>query len=769
MAGRSLASIVLICCALSGVGRAEQPRLRVFYTGHSFHMFVPNRVALTAKAAGVKEYEFAGAQSIGGSRVMQHWDKDKGANLARKVLEKGDVDVFTMSPHLKIPDEGIDRFVELGLKHNPKMRFLVQQSWVPFDYLEKRVKDNAERDAAKLDVDKLRADHAHWRGAIEAQVKTLNQKVGRDAVFIVPAGDAVVTLRALVAEGKAPGISKQSDLFTDSIGHGKLPVLILVSYCNYTCITGRSPVGLRVKEPAISAELHDLLQRIAWDTCSTYPMSGVTLSATGRAAEPPKGFRAIFNGKDLTGWHGLNPHSVTKLTGEKKKAALEKQRAEFPKFWTVAGGELINDGHGPYATTDEEFGDIELLLEYKTVAGADSGIYLRGTPQVQIWDSNQVFNPKQPTRKPHLGSGGLFNNTPGTAGRDPLVLADRPFGQWNRFRIRQIGAHTWVWLNDKLVVDGAVMENYWERGQPLPARGPIMLQTHGGEIRWRNLFVRDIGADEAKQVLGARSAEAHARLAKALTLHASFDEGLDADFARGDKTCYAPRGKDLVKAAPTDEVRLDPKAGRFGGALHFTKKNSFRPAFKDAGVLDYNAKNWNATVSVWLRLHPDEDLEPGYCDPVQIIGDDTKKGFIFLEWSKDKPRFFRYAIRPLQHIWNPDNLPWDDIPPQKRPMVQLAKAPFARDAWTHVAFTLENINDKSKPQTGRLYLNGKLQGTIEKWDLTFGWDPARVLLVLGAAYVGHLDDLAVFNRALTDDEVRQLHGLKQGVLELRMP
>ena len=124
-----------------------------------------------------------------------------------------------------------------------------------------------------------------------------------------------------------------------------------------------------------------------------------------------------------------------------------------------------------------------------------------------------------------------------------------------------------------------------------------------------------------------------------------------------------PAGKRPGKAAPTDEVRLAPEAGRFGGALHFTKKNNFRPAFKDAGVLDYNDKNWNASVSVWLRLNPDKDLEPGYCDPVQIVGDDSKKGFIFLEWSKDEtPRFFRYAIRPLFQIWNPDNVQWDQIP-----------------------------------------------------------------------------------------------------------
>ena len=513
--------------------------------------------------------------------------------------------------------------------------------------------------------------------------------------------------------------------------------------------------------------MRSLVYRILFVTIAC---SGLAQPQIGRAADPspPPGFRAIFNGRDLTGWHGFNPHGVEKLTGEAKAANLAQQRAEFAKHWRVENGELVNDGHGPYANTDEDLGDIEFLIDYKTVAKADSGIYLRGAPQVQIWDWNQVFDPKNPTRKPHLGSGGLFNNTPGSSGRDPLVLADRPFGEWNQFRIRQIKDRTWVWLNEKLVVDDAVMENYYDRSKPLVAKGPIMLQTHGGEIRWRNLFVRDITPEAAEQILKAAETETKTRLTKALTLHASFDKGLEADLARGDKKCYVLDGKALTTAMPTDEVRLAPDAGRFGGGLHFTKKNNFRPVYKDAGVLGYNDKGWNTSVSVWLKLDPDKDLEPGYCDPVQIVGDDTKKGFIFLEWSKDEtPRFFRYAIRPLFHIWNPTNVQWADIPFNKRPMVQVDKAPFSRDKWTHAVFTLENVNDKTKPQIGRLYLNGKLQGTIENWELTFGWDPERVLLVLGASYVGHMDDLAVFNKALTDAEVKLLHGLTEGVRELK--
>lgn len=256
-------------------------------------------------------------------------------------------------------------------------------------------------------------------------------------------------------------------------------------------------------------------------------------------------------------------------------------------------------------------------------------------------------------------------------------------------------------------------------------------------------------------------------LKSALTFHASFDAGFEADFSTGGKACQMKKGKELVACVPNEEVKLSAE-GRFGSCLHFPKKGVTRPQFSGVDVLGYNDTSWSATVSVWLRLTPDEDLEPGYCDPVQIVGDDGKKGFIFLEWSKDEtPRFFRFAIRPLFHIWNPTNVQWGDIPVEKRPMVQVAKAPFRRDAWTHVVFTLDGVNDKTGKPGGSLYLNGSKQGSIEGWDLSFGWDPAQVALVLGASYVGHLDDLAVFNRTLSDAEVKQLFGLEKGVAGLR--
>jgi hypothetical protein len=229
----------------------------------------------------------------------------------------------------------------------------------------------------------------------------------------------------------------------------------------------------------------------------------LTLCAA-RADEPkaPKGFKVLFNGKNFKGWHGvqrdLDPRKLDAMPADEKAKKMAEWEADFKKHWRVENNELVNDGQGPYATTDKDFSDIELLIDYKTVPKADSGIYLRGTPQVQIWDYTDTNKFKYGSDK---GSGALWNNSPGKPGKDPLVLADKPFGEWNHFRIIQVGDVTTVYLNDKLVVDHAVMENYWDRSKPLIEKGPIQLQTHGGEIRWRNIFIREIPKKEAKQIL----------------------------------------------------------------------------------------------------------------------------------------------------------------------------------------------------------------------------------------------------------------------------
>jgi hypothetical protein len=226
----------------------------------------------------------------------------------------------------------------------------------------------------------------------------------------------------------------------------------------------------------------------------------------GIAFAPP-GFTALFNGHDFSGWHawdiherGMNPQKLAGMPMAERATKIAKWTTDAAPHWKVENGEIVCDGKGPYLTTDKDYGDIELLVEWKIAAKADSGIYLRACPQVQVWDT--VF-PDYFKHGSQKGSGGLWNNSAGAPGKDPLVHADNPVGEWNRFRIVQVGERTSVWLNDKLIVDHARMENYWERKNPLYRTGPILLQTHppGEEIRWRNLSVREIPATEANDIL----------------------------------------------------------------------------------------------------------------------------------------------------------------------------------------------------------------------------------------------------------------------------
>jgi hypothetical protein len=161
--------------------------------------------------------------------------------------------------------------------------------------------------------------------------------------------------------------------------------------------------------------------------------------------QPPKGFTALFNGKDLSGWHGMphfDPYKLAAMKEDERKAQIEKWTEDAKQHWTVENGDLVNDGNGAYLTTDKDYGDIELYVEYKTVPKADSGIYLRATPQVQIWDYTKEGG--KWSLGADKGSGGLWNNRPGSPGKDPLVLADKPFGQWNRFHILMVGERVTV-------------------------------------------------------------------------------------------------------------------------------------------------------------------------------------------------------------------------------------------------------------------------------------------------------------------------------------
>ena len=259
------------------------PGPRVFVCAHSFMIFTALLLPPMTEAAGLAHRD-AGRQMIGGSRVLQHWNLPDEKNQAKAALREGRVDVLTLSPHLLLPDEGIDQFTKLGLEKNSKLRVLVQASWPARDGQSGGFK-NAARDAATVEsLRQMRDSHrGGWLKELEAQVSALNAAVGREAVFIVPVSEAVFALRERIAEGTAPGLAKQTDLFKDDLGHPLPPLAVLVTYCHFAAIHQRSPAGLPVpallKDAPRAEELNGLLQQLAWEAVSGYAMSGVKIEA----------------------------------------------------------------------------------------------------------------------------------------------------------------------------------------------------------------------------------------------------------------------------------------------------------------------------------------------------------------------------------------------------------------------------------------------------------------------------------------------------------
>lgn len=268
---------------------SHRPRgQRVFVTGHSFHAFVAEGLAPLAESAGIRGHELVGRQMIGGSRVREHWDLPDGQNAAKAALLAGGVHVLTMSHNWSIPDEGIALFAALGVEHNPDLRVLLQMSWHAFDHWEpvgdlslwdaaRKITDNRERDSRPLD--NLRASNVAVRKIVGQQIAGINEAYGREVIRVVPAADAVLRLREQVMAGKVPGVGRPSELFSDAIGHGTAPVLALVTCCNFSCLYGCSPVGLddgNRELDRLAPELRSTLQRIAWDSVISEPLSGVS-------------------------------------------------------------------------------------------------------------------------------------------------------------------------------------------------------------------------------------------------------------------------------------------------------------------------------------------------------------------------------------------------------------------------------------------------------------------------------------------------------------
>jgi hypothetical protein len=252
--------------------------LRVLTAGHSFHVFIADILPDLARRAGMAGHVAVGKQFLGGSRVIEHWNRPDSFNEAKRVLRGGRVDVLTLSPTFH-PDEGIDRFTRLGREHNPDLRVTVQASWVPFDGLlaASIYPGKGGRDA--LTGTDLRELHAPYFQSLDEEVKALNEGYGKPVLSVVPVGQALIALREQVKAGQAAPLRSQEELFVDEIGHPSVPLQVLAAYCHFAVLYRRSPVGLSV--PAVlgraawAEELNRLLQEVAWTAVREHPLSGV--------------------------------------------------------------------------------------------------------------------------------------------------------------------------------------------------------------------------------------------------------------------------------------------------------------------------------------------------------------------------------------------------------------------------------------------------------------------------------------------------------------
>lgn len=253
-----------------------------------------------------------------------------------------------------------------------------------------------------------------------------------------------------------------------------------------------------------------------------------------------------------------------------------------------------------------------------------------------------------------------------------------------------------------------------------------------------------------------------------LTFLASFDNGWQADVGGRDKRIHTAKDLNRKQHAAKNQishVTIAENAGRYGHALSFQKKTS-QTLFYWGDSVGYRTENWSGTLSVWMKLDPNKDLRPGYCDPVLLTDKQWDQSALFIDFDKDLPRDFRLGVFPDYETWNPKRNQWDDIAVDQRPMVVVKSPPFATDQWTHVCFTWQEANHPDNaPGQASLYINGQAMGTHHQ-VLRYTWELDKVAIQLGIHYIGLMDELTTFDVALTPKQVKQLYGLPDGLLKI---
>jgi hypothetical protein len=255
-----------------------------------------------------------------------------------------------------------------------------------------------------------------------------------------------------------------------------------------------------------------------------------------------------------------------------------------------------------------------------------------------------------------------------------------------------------------------------------------------------------------------------------MTFFVSFDSVPDANlFDSHGWICTADsvERKAVDEGNQLEEVSVVKGAGVSGDCLRFSSKTKQALFYKSKAAADFSPRpDWSGSVSFWLKLDPNKDLGDGFCDPLQIAGRKWNDGAIWVDFDNVKPRTFRLGVFSDLEKWNPKGLKWDEVAAQDRPLVVVDNPPFSATKWTHVVITFSDINStQNKRSNAKLYLDGKLQGSIDR-EIEMSWnaqsDPPAAIM-LGLNYIGDLDELVIFNRALTAEEVGFIERTKRAM------
>jgi len=264
-----------------------------------------------------------------------------------------------------------------------------------------------------------------------------------------------------------------------------------------------------------------------------------------------------------------------------------------------------------------------------------------------------------------------------------------------------------------------------------------------------------LGAISPQSILGQQVGN----LSEGLTFYASFDSSADADVALGDKKVYHSTSLDRktpLSGLPSDVVTLD-SSGKWGKSLRFGKRSEIFTFYKGEGNVAVSEANLSGTISLWMKLDPQKDLEPGYVDPLQITDKAWNDSCLFLDFTKDDvPRKFRLGVFSDYRFWNPKDISWDKIAEKDRPMVVVDKPTFSADRWTHIAITWNRFNTDQTDTTAELFVDGKSMGKLSGKQ-KFSWNPEQLAILLGIYYTGNIDEVAVWNRTLGNAEIAAIH------------